>query len=301
MGERGHFSRSGRYPTASLFDTFLRSTPRISMTTTLSLRDITLHVRDTETDGPPLLMGPSYLLTHRVFDALIDALKDDFRCITWDWRGQGASAVPDNGYGIPSLAADVTALMDRLDIEQATYLGHSMGGYVGFRLLLDHPERISRAVLMNTQAQAESTLQRMKYNALLKIVETTGYAPVIGQVVPLLLGERYRTEHPEAVDAWRERMKGNAPTGTVQLGRSIFGRDSVLSELGRVSQPVLMIAGSEDEVVPLDNLRATHDALPNSTMVIAPGSGHSTPIEQPDTALNAIARFFEETTATRQP
>ena len=138
----------------------------------------------------------------------------------------------------------------------------------------------------------------MKYNALLKIVETTDYAPVIGQVVPLLLGERYRTEHPEAVDAWRERMKGNAPTGTVQLGRSIFGRDSVLSELGRVSQPVLMIAGSEDEVVPLDNLRATHDALPNSTMVIAPGSGHSTPIEQPDTALNAIGRFFKETAET---
>jgi pimeloyl-ACP methyl ester carboxylesterase len=271
------------------------------MTTTLPLRDITLHVRDTETDGPPLLMGPSYLLTHRVFDALIEALQDDYRCITWDWRGQGASAVPDDGYGIPSLAADVTALMDTLDIEQATYLGHSMGGYVGFRLLLDHPDRISRAVLMNTQAQAESTLQRMKYNALLKIVETTGYAPVIDQVVPLLLGERYRTEHPEAVNAWRERMKSNAPSGTVRLGRAIFGRDSVLSELGRVSHPVLMIAGSEDKVVSLDNLRATHDALPNSTMVIAPGSGHSTPIEQPDTAMNAITRFFEETAETTTP
>ena len=270
------------------------------MTTTLSLRDITLHVRDTETDGPPLLMGPSYLLTHRVFDALIDALQDDYRCITWDWRGQGASDVPDDGYGIPSLAADVTALMDTLGIDRATYLGHSMGGYVGFRLLLDHPDRITRAVLMNTQAQAESTLQRMKYSALLKIVATTGYGPVIDQVVPLLLGERYRNAHPDAVAAWRKRMKGNAPSGTVQLGHAIFGRDSMVSELGRVAQPVLMLAGSEDAVVPLDNVRATHDALPNSTMVIAPGSGHSTPIEQPDTALSAIRRFFEETTAAPQ-
>jgi pimeloyl-ACP methyl ester carboxylesterase len=266
------------------------------MTTAIPLRDITLHVRDTETDGPPLLMGPSYLLTHRVFDALIEALQDDYRCITWDWRGQGASDVPDDGYGIPSLAADVTALMDSLGIEQAAYVGHSMGGYVGFRLLLDHPDRISRAVLMNTQAQSESTLQRMKYNALLKIVETTGFAPVIDQVVPLLLGERYRAAHPDEADFWRDQMKGNAPTGTVRLGRAIFGRSSVLSDLGRVSKPVLMLAGSEDDVVPLDNVRATHDALPNSTMVIAPGSGHSTPIEQPDTALNAIERFFEETT-----
>lgn len=265
------------------------------MTRALPIRDITLHVRDTETDGPPLLMGPSYLLTHRVFDPLIDALKDDYRCITWDWRGQGASGVPDDGYGIPSLAADVTALMDELDIEQATYLGHSMGGYVGFRLLLDHPERISRAVLMNTQAQAESTLGRMKYNALLKIVETTGYGPVIDQVVPLLFGASYREEHPEAMQEWRALMKGNSTTGTARLGRAIFGRDSVLSELGTISTSVLLVAGSEDEVVPLDNVRATNDALPNSTFVIAPGSGHSTPVEHPNTALDAIHRFFEET------
>ncbi len=265
------------------------------MTTAYAIRDITLHVRDTQTDGPPLLMGPSYLLTHRMYDAFIEALQDDYRCITWDWRGQGASDVPDNGYGIPSLAADVIALMDHLELEQATYLGHSMGGYVGFRLLLDHPDRITQAMLMNTQAQSESTLQRMKYKAMLQMVKTTGYGPVVGQVEPMLFGETYRTNHPDAMSEWRSIMTANAPSGTVQLGHAIFGRDSVLADLGAVSQPVLLVAGSEDAVVPLDNTRATHDALPNSTFVIAPGSGHTTPVEQPETALDAFHRFMDGT------
>src|SRR5947209_11324160 len=75
---------------------------------------------------------------------LIGPLSERYRVICPDLRGFGWSDAPPSGYRKTQLADDLLALMDRLGIERARLVGHDWGAYVGFRICLAHPERISR-------------------------------------------------------------------------------------------------------------------------------------------------------------
>jgi pimeloyl-ACP methyl ester carboxylesterase len=72
-----------------------------------------------------------------------------FRVIGLDCRGHGHSDKPHDpaAYAIETMAADVTRLLDHLDVPSAAYLGYSMGSRIGLQVVLDHPTRVQRAVL----------------------------------------------------------------------------------------------------------------------------------------------------------
>ncbi len=72
-----------------------------------------------------------------------------FRVIGLDCRGHGQSDKPHDeaSYAVDIMAGDVVRLLDDVEVERAAYLGYSMGGRIGLELVLDHPDRISRAVL----------------------------------------------------------------------------------------------------------------------------------------------------------
>src|SRR6202140_1982160 len=72
-----------------------------------------------------------------------------FRIVGLDCRGHGHSDKPHDraAYAIEIMSADVVRLLDRVDVPSARYLGYSMGARIGLQVVLDHPERVQRAVL----------------------------------------------------------------------------------------------------------------------------------------------------------
>ena len=251
--------------------------------------------------GPETLaFGHGFLMTHRMWDAQIDALSDRYRCIVWDWRGQGQSSIPPTGYDVPDLARDVVALLDALDATPCHYVGLSMGGFVGVDLLTHHPEVLRSAMLLDTDAGAESTLHRLKYSAMLETVRRFGYDPVIGRTLPLLFGETFRREHPDALQRWADRITAQDPVGIVRAGHGIFRRDSRLVDLGTARTPTLLLTGAEDQTTPPERAAEAHAALPNSRFVIVPHAGHSSPIEQPAVVNTHLTEFLTSLPATER-
>ena len=251
-------------------------------------------VHDTGSGPETIIFGHGYLMTHRLFDPQVEALKDDFRCITFDWRGQGDSEITTGGYDVRDLARDVIGILDALEIERAHYVGLSMGGFVGFRLLAHYGDRLHSALLFDSDAGAEPTWSWLKYQAMLYMVERFGYDSVIDQVLPLMFGDTSLRERPEEVKAWAEQIKTQDPRGIVAAGRGIFSRESVLPFLGTARTPTLIAVGAEDKTTPPEKSATAHDALPNSEMLIIPHAGHSSPVEQPDAVTQAIRRFITE-------
>lgn len=246
-------------------------------------------------DGPEtIVFGHGYLLTHRLFDAQIDALRDRYRCIAFDWRGQGESEITEGGYGVDALADDVVALLDAMDVGRCHYVGLSMGGFVGYRLLVHHADRLLSASILDSDAGAEPALQRIRYEGMLAVVERFGYGPVIDRVVPLMFGETFRREQPDAVREWTDRITQQDPEGIVPAGRGIFRRNSILPRLGQVRTPTLVLVGAEDRTTPPEKSAAAHDALPNSQMLIVPQAGHSSCIERPDAVTDALETFIAD-------
>ena len=82
-------------------------------------------------DAPWLVVANSLAADHRMWAPQLKTLAADYQVLRFDARGHGKSAAPAGPYSLPMLVADVVCLMDALGVEQADYLGLSLGGMVG--------------------------------------------------------------------------------------------------------------------------------------------------------------------------
>ncbi len=106
---------------------------------------------DGPSDGPPVLLihgfpETSYEWRHQI-PALVDA---GYRVMAPDTRGYGASDKPRGPVSRHTLAADMVGVLDHFDVDEAALIGHDWGGIIGFKLLIDWPDRIARAALLDT-------------------------------------------------------------------------------------------------------------------------------------------------------
>ncbi|MDT0632003.1 alpha/beta hydrolase [Rubrivirga sp. S365] len=251
---------------------------------TLSLNGAEAFYADSGGDGEPVVLGHGYLMTSALWDRQAEALAEaGYRAVRLDWRGQGRSEVTAGGYDPWGLAADALALADRLGLERFHWVGHSMGGYVGYRLALRAPRRVASLVQIGTAAGAEGGAARRQYDALLWALRALGYGAVLGRVLPILYGPTYLADPARAADRTEQerRIRSNSRAGVFRAGRGIFGRDDVAGQLGRITAPTLVVTGEHDRPHPPHQGRADAERIPDATFVELADVGHTPPAEAP--------------------
>ena len=110
-------------------------------------------------DGPPVLLLHGYPQTHAIWHAVAPRLAERFTVVCTDLRGYGDSGKPPGGpqagdpdhnnYSKRTMAADQVAVMSELGFGNFAVIGHDRGGRVAHRLCLDHPDRVSRAAVLD--------------------------------------------------------------------------------------------------------------------------------------------------------
>ena len=254
------------------------------------IHDADLFYQD-EGDGPEtVLLLHGYLMTHALWDRQAEALvAAGYRVVRPEWRGQGRSEVTADGYDPWDLAADALALMDHLGIERAHVVGHSMGGYAGYRMALRAPGRLASFVAMATTAEAEDPAALRQYNVLLWALRLVGYGAVLPRAMPILYGPAFLTDPARAaeVETQRARIRSNSRTGVFRAGRGIFDRDDLAGQLQYVRVPTLVVTGEHDVPHPPTQGRRDAARVPGARFVEMPGVGHTPPAEAPD-AVTAL-------------
>jgi pimeloyl-ACP methyl ester carboxylesterase len=107
---------------------------------------VRLAFDDEGTGDPPLVFVPGWCCDRTLFAPQVDHFRRAHRVVALDLRGCGASPVTEDGYDIPSLAADVGALCDDLGLERPVLIGHSLGGMIGLELAAARPELVGAVV-----------------------------------------------------------------------------------------------------------------------------------------------------------
>ena len=251
---------------------------------TLSLNGADVFYADSGGDGEPVVLGHGYLMTSALWDRQAGPLADvGYRVVRLDWRGQGRSATAAGGYDPWTLAADALALADRLGLGRFHWVGHSMGGYVGYRIALRAPRRVASLVQIGTAAAAEGGAALRQYTALLWALRALGYGAVLGRVLPILYGPGYLADPARAADRAEQerRVRSNDRAGVFRAGRGIFSRDSVTGQLGRIPAPTLVVTGEHDRPHPPAQGRADAARLADGSFVELAGVGHTPPEEAP--------------------
>ena len=228
-----------------------------------------------------------------MFHKQIDALKDRFRCVTFDFRGQGQSEVTEDGYDMDTLAEDAAALIEMLELDPCHFAGLSMGGFIGMRLAIRRPQLLKSLTLLETSADPEPQENLSQYRVLNFIARWFGLGLVASRVMPIMFGITFLTDpdRKEERDEWRSRMAGNHRVGISRAVGGVINRDGVFGQIDEIKIPTLIIVGDQDvATVPAQSERM-HGRIDGSEMVVIAGAGHTSSLEEPD-AVNAALEDF---------
>lgn len=245
-------------------------------------------------DAPTIVFGHGLLFSGWMFRAQVAHLSGRYRCVTIDWRGQGASPpAASGGYDMDTLAEDAAALIRHLGAGPVHWVGLSMGGFMGMRLAARHPEQLRSLVLLNTSADPETRRATIEDVALSLVYRAAGIAPVRGQVEQIMFGPGFAADHRELMGEWIERLSASDRGAIAAAVRAVVFRPPVADELPDITAPTLVIAGSHDKPTPARRGRAIAAAIPGSRFELIDGVGHSSTLEAPEAVTALIEEFIE--------
>jgi 3-oxoadipate enol-lactonase len=264
---------------------------------TLQVDGATLWYEEHGSGPETVVFAHGLLWSGRMFDAQVAELADRFRCVTFDFRGQGRSEVTAGGYDMDTLADDAAALIEALGCAPCHFVGLSMGGFIGMRLAARRPGLVRSLVLMETSADAEPAENVPRYRMLGGIVGVLGRVGmrlVMPRVMRIMFGRTFLQDPARADDrrVWRERGMANHPRGITRALRGVIERKPVYGELGKIAVPTLVVVGDEDVATVPAKAERLHAAIPGSRMVVIPGAGHTSSVEQPDLVNAALEGFL---------
>lgn len=259
-------------------------------------------------DGPPVVLLHGWPQHHYMWRKVIEELRGNYRLIAPDLRGFGWSEAPGHGYDGDTFARDQIALLDALDIEKASVIGHDWGGWTTFLLGIRHPERLERLMVCNaphpwprmSPRVAADQLPRAWYGALVA-------SPWVGRrlhtktdfIIRALKGSSAPGTFDDAelasyADSFRDPDRADAAVSLYRYylslsERGLRGRQ--VAGAGRLEVPTLLLFGEKDAAISTRMVRdGWQDHADDMTVEFA-DAGHFIVNEKPG-LVAAHARAF---------
>lgn len=234
----------------------------------------------------------------------ISELAQRYRVIAIDLLGYGYSARPADGdYSVAGHGELVRNVMDRLGIDRAAVLGHSMGGAIAMWLAIHHAVRVERLILVDSATVKE--MFRGRNVGLVLRPFLTFIAPVTLRQAVMRRGLRFAVHDPAFVTAETLeghlrplRMKGHLRAQAKQL--SDRRRDEAF-DAAQIRQPTLILWGEHDRVIPLSTGEELARLIPNARLVAIRSAGHLPLEEQPELCNRELVEFLSATAAAAAP
>jgi pimeloyl-ACP methyl ester carboxylesterase len=260
----------------------------------IRVNEAALYYEEHGTGSETIVFAHGLLWSCRMFDAQVALLKDRYRCMAFDFRGQGQSEVTHGGYGMEALYEDAVALIEQLGCAPCHFLGLSMGGFIGLRLAARHPEFLRSLILLETSADPEPGENVAKYRQLTFVARWFGLGLVVDRVMPVMFGRTFLTDPARAGERreWRHSMSGNHRLGVTRATTGVITRRGIYDEIDRIRVPTLILVGDEDVAVPPIHSQRLHERIAGSHLEIIPHAGHTSTVEEPAAVNVAIANFL---------
>ncbi|MFL5409607.1 MAG: alpha/beta fold hydrolase [Myxococcales bacterium] len=265
----------------------------------IQLDGVTLHYEDTGGTGEPVVFAHGLLWSTKLFQFQLDALRGEYRCIAFDFRGQGQSEVTRSGYDMETLTRDAAQVIEKLGVAPCHFVGLSMGGFIGMRLAARMPALLRSLSLLETAADPEPLLNRPKYAAMATLSRVLGFGPFVPQVEKIMFGKSFLADPSR--EAMRRDLRAqllkNDRTGTPRAVSGVIWRKGIQDILPRIDLPTLVLSGEEDAAVTPARSRRTADAIRGARFQTIPRAGHSSSLENPDAVTEALRTFFAQVRA----
>lgn len=251
-----------------------------------------------EGTGLPILFIGGLSAGQQLWAPVVEYLKHEYECITFDNRGIGKSSKPPSGYTIPDLTQDTLGLLDSMSISRTHVVGMSLGGLIGQDMALKRPEIIGGLVLVGSFAKTSprGDLVQETRKILQKRLEPYEYFLVQAtwMFAPDTLGkpgfaEEYARKaasnpHPQAKHAFEQLADG-------------VKQFDLRAKLKDIKKPTRVVVGEEDIMATPSQSRVLAEGIPRAEMVVLSGLGHFLTSEDPKGLAECINDFLKRVDA----
>lgn len=234
----------------------------------------------------------------------IPTFSQEFQVVTFDNRGTGQSDKPDIPYTMEMMAGDVAGLLEAIGIDAAHIYGVSMGGMIAQEFALRYSQKVISLILGCTNCGGRHTIipdaevmtflfdeERMK-----RLTPEEGAR----ESLPFLFSQEFIDNNPDIVEQFIANLV-EYPTplhGYQRQAYAIIGHDTY-DRLPQIQAPTMIIAGTADRLVPVQNSRLLASRIPDAKLVILQNMGHGYLVEAADEANKAILDFLRRHRCSR--
>lgn len=224
-----------------------------------------------------------------VLDGLIDQLDPTLEVVRVDPPGIGLTPPRPVPYGIPQMAAWTLALLDQLGHEKVDVIGYSWGGVVAQQMALQCDRRVRRLVLLSTNTGSASVPGSMLSTAMM-------FSPMVAQMLHTddrTIGRLYGGCARRRAEDVRRLLMPDFDHAGVGLFQQLAAAMTwtTLPATWLIHQPALILAGTDDPMVPFANARILKRSIRLSWLRSFDG-GHLDPVLEPEWFAGQISRFL---------
>lgn len=267
---------------------------------------------DIHGEGEPVVLVHGFSDRKEHWRAQVGELSKHFKVIRLDNRGAGKSDRPDGDYSMKIYASDIAGLLDFLGIEKTYIVGHSLGGMIVQNFLIYFPEKVKKAILINTipgvtppGVPNEQGLKMYRESAL-KDIDLRKKDPLnhyLKGAKRSFTRKFYKemVEYPDkkfhgiwtVKDLAMERIENGPTKKDIIHQAEALATHNVYEELPNVQTEVLIIAAEKDKTCPLTMNEKIHELLPNSKIIVLENAGHQSVLEFPSIINKHIIDFLK--------
>ena len=235
-------------------------------------------------EGFPIIFAHGVGGNHAIWYKQISVFSHSYKVITFDHRGFGNSSDPLS-LGRSAFVSDLKALVDHLQLDKVGLVGQSMGGGTCTCFTCAYPERVSVLVIADSLHGIEEPEQ------VKRIMDIARNKTRNLDQIERVLGMRFRQEDPSAEILYRQINSFNATDQSTLAGQ--YEKLYTPKELDETNVPVLLIAGTEDILFPIDAIREIKKLVKNSFIVEIQDSGHSAFFERPTEFNDSVLSMLQ--------
>lgn len=257
---------------------------------------IAYEVQGESSTATPLVLVHAFPLHRGMWSAIAEPLAASRRVVTVDLRGFGESDIAADG-AMDRMATDVRAVVTAESLGRVVVAGLSMGGYVAMAYLRRYPMDVAALVLANTRGSSDSDEARRGRLALIESVRKRGTVAAVEAVLPKLLAAETYAGRPGLVEEVRAMAMSAKPEGVIAALTGMAIRSDSTDLLAAVAMPYLVIAGTQDALIPPEEQARMASAIEGAELVSIEGAGHLSNLEAPEAFVAAVAAFLERVDA----
>lgn len=257
---------------------------------TINFRDKKLAY-SIEGKGPVVVFLHGFPMDSRVWEGFTEVFIQNLTAITIDLPGFGKSEVISKQHHMSLMAEAVEAVLLHEQIEKATIVGHSMGGYVSVAFAKAYPEKTNGLVLFHSHASADDEAAKQNRNLAIAKVENNT-ENFVGSFVASLFDETFAETQPHQVERFKTISLSQHPQAVTAALAGMRDRQSHLQTLSELKNPVLFILGKNDSRMPFARLMAQLALPQQAELLLLSSVAHMGFVEAKETTSKAVLHFM---------